>query len=90
MVWHRPASQPDLLTLFKQEMRFGSQINGTTNESKPAGKHLDETPPKSMPLQMSVLLLKSPYEHKQTVSYVDGIQKGKIMQTWKYFTTGEE
>lgn len=50
MVWHRPASQPDLLTPFKQETRFGSQINGITQESKPAGKHLNETPPKPMPL----------------------------------------
>lgn len=64
MVWHTPASQTDLLTLFSQETRFESQIKGKTQESTATGKQL-ERPPKPMPLLMSVLLLKSPQEQKE-------------------------
>lgn len=51
MVWCTPASQTDLLTLFNQEKRFESQINGKRQESTTAEKQLDERPPKTMPLQ---------------------------------------
>lgn len=69
MVWHRPASQPDLVTPFKQETRFGSQINGTTQESKPAEKHLDETTPK--PSKYQFYFSKVPRNINKACYYID-------------------
>lgn len=60
MVWHTPASQTDLLTLFNQETRFESQINGKTQESTTAEKQLGERPPKSMPLQTASFTSQKP------------------------------
>lgn len=45
------ASQTDVVTLFNQETRFESQINGKIQQSTTAENQLDERPPKTMALQ---------------------------------------